>query len=95
MLATFAAMGDNDVAAVQEGDTNLRVFRAPDWTRSTLVTFSGSFRYPRADLAGEYEIGLGLLDPQTQVPKVALAMEGSGPDGWHRLGNIRVEAPGR
>ena len=41
--------GDNDVVAVQEGDTNLQVFRAPDWTRSALVAFSGTYRYPRAD----------------------------------------------
>lgn len=41
--------GDNDVAAVQEGDTGIQVFRAPDWARSTLVGFSGAHRYPRAD----------------------------------------------
>ena len=39
MLATFAAMGDNDVAAVQEGYTNLRVFRAPDWTPPRWLRF--------------------------------------------------------
>jgi hypothetical protein len=41
--------GDNDVVAVQEGDTNFQLFRAPNWTRSTLVTFTGTYRYPRAD----------------------------------------------
>lgn len=49
MLAASAAVGDNDVVAVQEGDPNLQVFRAPDCTRSTLITFSNSFRYPHAD----------------------------------------------
>jgi len=41
--------GDNDVIAIQEGDTNLQVFKAPDWGRSTLITFTGTYRYPRAD----------------------------------------------
>lgn len=41
--------GDNDLVAVQEGDTTLQVFRAPDWKRSTLVSFAGIDRYPRAD----------------------------------------------
>jgi bifunctional DNA-binding transcriptional regulator/antitoxin component of YhaV-PrlF toxin-antitoxin module len=41
--------GGNDVVAVQEGDTDLQVLRAPDWTRSTLVASSGTHRYPRAD----------------------------------------------
>lgn len=41
--------GDNDVVAIQEGDITLQVFRAPSWARSTLITFTGTFRYPRAD----------------------------------------------
>jgi hypothetical protein len=41
--------GDNDLVAIQEGDTTLQVFRAPNWTRSTLITFTGTYRYPRAD----------------------------------------------
>jgi hypothetical protein len=41
--------GDNDIVGVQEGDTTVQVFRAPAWARSTLITFSGTYRYPRAD----------------------------------------------
>ncbi|MGE3819101.1 MAG: FG-GAP repeat domain-containing protein, partial [Isosphaeraceae bacterium] len=41
--------GDNDLVAVQEGDTSLQVFRAPEWMRSTLVQFEGTNRFPRAD----------------------------------------------
>jgi len=42
--------GLNDVVAVQEGDTSIQVFTAPDWTRSTLIDIpSGTYRYPRAD----------------------------------------------
>ena len=39
----------NDVVAVTEGDTTVQVFRAPTWARSTLITFRGAHRYPRAD----------------------------------------------
>jgi hypothetical protein len=41
--------GRNDVAAVMEGDTTVQIFRAPTWSRSTLITFTGDLRYPRAD----------------------------------------------
>jgi hypothetical protein len=41
--------GDNDLVAIHEGETKLEVFRAPEWKRSTLVTFEGENRYPRAD----------------------------------------------
>ena len=41
--------GHNDVVAVMEGDTTVQVFHAPTWKRSTLVTFAGEHRYPRAD----------------------------------------------
>ncbi|HEY5705649.1 MAG TPA: FG-GAP-like repeat-containing protein [Terrimicrobiaceae bacterium] len=41
--------GDNDVVGVQEGDTTVQVFRAPMWKRSTLITFTGTDKYPRAD----------------------------------------------
>ncbi len=41
--------GQNDVIAVQEGATALQAFLAPDWNRVTLVTFSGTYRWPRAD----------------------------------------------
>jgi hypothetical protein len=60
--------GDNDVVAVQEGDTHLQLFRAPDWTRATLVTFSGSHRFPRADDLKLADIdGDGDLDVVTRL----------------------------
>jgi hypothetical protein len=39
---------------------------------------------------GEYDLGLALLDPVTQKPKVKLAITGIQPDGWYNLGKIRV-----
>ena len=44
-----------------------------------------------ADLPrGEYELEMALLDPVDRKPKVKLAIEGLQPDGWYRLGRIRV-----
>jgi hypothetical protein len=60
--------GDNDVVTVQEGDTTLQVFRAPTWSRSTLVTFTGIYRYPRADDFKLADInGDGRLDVVTRL----------------------------
>ncbi len=41
--------------------------------------------------AGEYQIGIALLDPITQKPKVKLAIAGLEPDGWYNLGKVRVQ----
>lgn len=41
--------------------------------------------------AGEYQIGIALLDPITQKPKVKLAIAGPEPDGWYNLGKVRVQ----
>ena len=41
--------GKNDVVGVQEGDTSVGMFRAPDWKRATLFSFEGPNRFPRAD----------------------------------------------
>ncbi|MEA2062952.1 MAG: DUF4832 domain-containing protein, partial [Gemmatimonadota bacterium] len=39
---------------------------------------------------GEYELGLSIVDAQTRQPKVKIAIEGAGPDGWYRIGGITV-----
>jgi hypothetical protein len=60
--------GDSDLAAIQEGETRLVVFRAPGWNRSTLFTFTGNFRYPRADDFKMADIdGDGDLDVVTRL----------------------------
>ncbi len=41
--------GLNDVVATSDGGTSIEWFQAPDWTRATLVTLTGTYRYPRAD----------------------------------------------
>jgi Domain of unknown function (DUF4832)/Beta-galactosidase len=39
---------------------------------------------------GEYTLSVALLDPDTLVPGVRLAIEGRNDDGWYPLGRIRV-----
>jgi hypothetical protein len=36
-------------------------------------------------------LALALLDPHTRQPRVNLAIEGRDPDGWYRMGKIRIE----
>ena len=60
--------GDRDIVAVQEGDTDLQLFRAPEWTRSALLTFTGASRYPRADDLKVADVdGDGDLDVVTRL----------------------------
>jgi hypothetical protein len=60
--------GDNDIVAIHEGETKLEVFRAPEWKRTTLVTFTGENRYPRADDLKLSDIdGDGDLDVVTRL----------------------------
>jgi hypothetical protein len=41
--------GFNDVVATSDGGETVQWFRAPEWNRQTLVTFTGTYRYTRAD----------------------------------------------
>jgi hypothetical protein len=44
-----------------------------------------------ADLAaGDYELALALVDPDTRRPKVQLAIAGKDSEGWYPLGTITV-----
>jgi len=53
--------------------------------------FDSAVRVPTNLPAGDYELGLALLDPLSQAPKVKLAVRGGGEDGWYRLGTVKVE----
>jgi len=39
---------------------------------------------------GEYDLEVAILDRRTRKPKVKLAIEGAGPEGWYRMGRITV-----
>ena len=53
--------------------------------------FDSSVQVPAGLSPGEYELGLALLDPLSKQPKVSLAIEGRGEDGWYSMGNVRVK----
>ena len=40
---------------------------------------------------GEYELQLGIVDPQTRKPRVRLAIEDRNDEGWYPMGTITVE----
>lgn len=40
---------------------------------------------------GEYNIQIGIVNPETQKPEVNLAIKDRTPDGWYRLGKIKIE----
>lgn len=42
--------------------------------------------------AGEYELSVAILDPDTLQPGIRLAIEGRAQDGWYPLGKITVKA---
>ncbi len=47
--------------------------------------------YLPADLApGEYELAIGIVDPQTRAPAVKLAIQGRDSDGWYPLGRVTI-----
>jgi hypothetical protein len=57
--------------------------------------FDGAVKLPANLPAGQYELGLGLVDPQSQQPRISLAIAGRDPEGWYALGKISVEPAGR
>ena len=56
--------------------------------------FDSAVTLPAQLPPGEYDLGLALLDPISKQPKVKLAIEGRGEDGWYGLGRVRVGAKG-
>jgi len=39
---------------------------------------------------GEYELGIGMLEPHSKNLRVRFAVEGRAGDGWYRLSRVRV-----
>ncbi len=43
----------------------------------------------------DYQLQIGLLDPQTKLPKIKLAIAGRDEEGWYNLGRIAVRDNGK
>ena len=44
--------------------------------------------------SGEYNVQIGIVDPQSKEPKVNLAIEGRDTEGWYSVGKIEIKKSG-
>ncbi len=61
-----------------------------DWLPGDNI-FDDAIFLPADMPAGDYDIQIGIIDPQSHKPKVKLAIEGKDIDGWYTLGTIEVK----
>ncbi len=54
------------------------------------IVYDNAVVVPADTPAGEYELALALLDPDTRKPKVKLAIAGVDAEGWYPLGKISI-----
>jgi len=55
------------------------------------VVYDDAVLVPAGMPAGDYELAIALVDPDTRAPKVKLAIAGMGADGWYGLGRLEVK----
>jgi hypothetical protein len=55
------------------------------------AVFDGNLYVPDTLRPGVYSFRVAMLDPRTQLPAIQLAIQGRDPDGWYRLGSIKIE----
>jgi hypothetical protein len=55
------------------------------------AVFDGPLYVPENLKPGKYTVRIAMLDPRTEKPAIALAIEGRQPDGWYELGEITVQ----
>jgi hypothetical protein len=70
------------------------VFRTAADIRTWLpgdIVYDDAIFVPAGMPAGEYDIGVSILNPHTGEPAIKLAITGIGADGWYDLGKIRVQ----
>ncbi|MBL0155824.1 MAG: DUF4832 domain-containing protein [Bryobacterales bacterium] len=60
------------------------------WLPGDIVFDDAVFLPPNLPV-GEYELSIGLVDPETRAPKVKLAIAGVDGEGWYPLGKIAVK----
>jgi Domain of unknown function (DUF4832)/Beta-galactosidase len=54
------------------------------------VPLQSSITVPRDLPAGDYELGIAMLDPHSGKPGIRLAVAGRAEDGWYRLSRVQV-----
>jgi hypothetical protein len=54
------------------------------------IVFNSSVPMPADVTPGQYELQIGVIDPETGKPNVKLAIAGIDPEGWYNLGSITV-----
>lgn len=52
--------------------------------------YDDSVLVPSDTPPGQYDLQIGILDPQSNKPKVQLAISSKLPDGWYHLGKIEI-----
>jgi hypothetical protein len=70
------------------------VMRVPVDVRKWLpgdAVFDGTLYVPDTLTPGAYSFRVAMLDPRTQLPAIQFAIQGREPDGWYRLGSIKVQ----
>jgi len=77
-------LSQGEVSQTVEVQTNICEWLPGD------VWLSGQVRVPEALKPGEVMLHAGLIDPETETPKVRFAVEETDDDGWVPLGNIEV-----
>jgi hypothetical protein len=55
------------------------------------VVYDDAVFVPDGMPAGDYELAIALVDPQTRAPRVKLAIAGVDADGWYGLGRVEVK----
>jgi len=55
------------------------------------VSYSTTLTLPDSIPAGEYKLGLALLDLKGEAPRIRFAVQGMDPDGWFRPSRVRVK----
>jgi hypothetical protein len=76
-----------------EGPAGSRVLTTDADVRTWLPgdsVFDGAVFVPADLAAGEYQLSIGIVDPQTRVPNVKLAIAGRDARGWYTLGKLVV-----
>ncbi len=83
LLALRLKSSDHEYVMITEAD--IRKWLPGD------VVYDDAVYIPPGTPEGTYDLQIAIVDRTSHQPKVKLAIEGITPDGWYRLGKIRVQ----